>query len=59
MAAVDALNRAAGFLRRELSPRLQLKYLPQLRFYWDEVVDQAARIEELLGDIGSGEEGPQ
>jgi ribosome-binding factor A len=48
---VAALNRAAGFLRRELSPRLKLKYQPDLRFFWDEGVDQAARIESLLAEI--------
>jgi ribosome-binding factor A len=49
--AVLALNRAAGFLRKELSPRLKLKYQPDLRFFWDEGVDQAARIESLLSEI--------
>ena len=49
--AVAALNRAAGFLRRELSPRLELKYQPELRFFWDDGIDRAARIEQLLSDI--------
>ena len=49
--AVEALNRAAGFLRRELSSRLNLKYQPDLRFFWDEGVDQAVRIETLLSEI--------
>ena len=49
--AVKALNRAAGFIRRSLSPRLQLKYLPELRFFWDDTVDRAARIEAVLAQI--------
>lgn len=48
----EALNRAAPYLRRELSPRLKLKYLPELRFYWDEEIDRASRIEALLSEIG-------
>jgi ribosome-binding factor A len=48
----EALNRAAPFLRRELSGRLKLKYLPELRFYWDEEIDRASRIEALLSEIG-------
>lgn len=48
--AVTALNRAAGFLRRELAPRLQLKYQPELRFVWDEGEERAARIEALLAE---------
>ena len=47
---VAALNRAAGYLRRELSPRLALKHQPELRFHWDEGGERAARIEELLRD---------
>ena len=48
--AVAALNRAAGFLRRELAPRLRLKHQPELRFVWDEGEERAARIEELLAE---------
>jgi ribosome-binding factor A len=49
--ALDALGRASGFLRRELAPKLKLKYLPELRFYWDEGIDRAGRIESLLSEI--------
>ena len=45
-----ALNRAAGFLRRELAPRLRLKHQPELRFVWDEGEERAARIEALLAE---------
>jgi ribosome-binding factor A len=48
---VFALNRAAGFLRRELAPLIKLKYQPELRFFWDEGVDRASRIEALLSEI--------
>lgn len=50
-ALIRGLGRAASFIRRELSPRLQLKYLPELKFFWDDGVDRAARVEELLEDI--------
>lgn len=49
--AEDALGGAAGFLRREIAPRLGLKYQPELRFFWDEGTDRASRIEELLSEI--------
>lgn len=48
---VAALTRAAGFIRREISPQLGLRYQPELRFYWDDGVDEAARVEELLSEI--------
>lgn len=58
---VDALGRATGFLRRELGHRLQLRHVPSLEFYWDDVVDSALRIESILDEIreepGAGSEG--
>lgn len=60
-AVVDSLGRATGFLRRELGHRLQLRHVPSLEFYWDDVVDSALRIESILDEIreepGAGSEG--
>ncbi len=50
-AAVSAMTRAAGFLRRALGERLRLKKTPELRFFWDESLDHAIRIESLLEEI--------
>ncbi|MGB5266470.1 MAG: 30S ribosome-binding factor RbfA [Polyangiales bacterium] len=48
---VEALERASGFLRHEIGQRLQLRHVPSLEFYWDEVVDSALRIESILREI--------
>jgi ribosome-binding factor A len=48
---VNALARASGFIRRELGHRLQLRYVPTLEFFWDDVVDSALRIESILGEL--------
>lgn len=48
---VDALGRASGFVRRELGHRLQLRHVPSLEFFWDEVVDSGLRIESILDEI--------
>jgi ribosome-binding factor A len=62
-AVVEALDRASGFLRREIGQRLQLRHVPKLEFYWDEVVDSALRIESILDEIredpDDGAEGPK
>jgi ribosome-binding factor A len=50
-AVVAALGRASGFLRREIGQRLQLRHVPTLEFYWDEVVDSGLRIESILDEI--------
>jgi ribosome-binding factor A len=56
-AVVDALGRAAGFLRREIGHRLKLRRVPTLEFYWDDVVDSALRIESILDEIAASAEG--
>jgi ribosome-binding factor A len=46
--ALRALKRAAGFLRRGLASRLQLRNVPSLAFHADPSLRQGARIEEIL-----------
>lgn len=53
---LKALERATGFLRRELAHRLQLRYAPDLRFYWDESIDRGRDMEALLREIKTGDE---
>jgi len=48
---VAGLERAAGFLRRELGKGLELRRTPELRFEWDESIDEGRRIEKLLEEI--------
>lgn len=43
-----ALNRSAKFLRGQVSRRLTLKYMPDLRFLLDTRFDDDDRIESLL-----------
>jgi ribosome-binding factor A len=50
-----ALNRAAGFVRHALSPRLGLREVPELRFVHDPSLERGARVEEILKKIERGE----
>jgi ribosome-binding factor A len=47
-ATIDALNRAAGFLRGRLSKEVDMRYTPQVRFIADDSYDEARRIDQLL-----------
>lgn len=47
---VAAFERAAGFLRKELAPKLKLRRVPELRFFWDDLFDRAMRIEAILSE---------
>jgi ribosome-binding factor A len=45
---IEALNRAAGFLRGRLSKEIDMRYTPQVRFIADDSYDEARRIDQLL-----------
>ncbi len=62
--AMQGLESANGFIRRELGGRLTIRHTPVLRFHLDESIDRGDRIETLLaqirqerqvGDEGGGE----
>ena len=44
----QALNKAAGFLRSELSRESTMRSVPQLRFYFDSSVGQGRHLEDLI-----------
>lgn len=52
---VAAFERAAGFLRKELAPKLKLRRVPELRFFWDDLIDRAMRIEAILHETRDDE----
>lgn len=47
----EALNRANGFIRSELSHRLKLRFTPTLTFLYDDSAAYADHIESLLQKI--------
>jgi len=53
--ALAGLNAAVGFLKRELAPRLGLRFMPDLRFHIDRSWEQGARIDALLEQIAAEE----
>jgi ribosome-binding factor A len=46
-----ALERATPFLRRHIGARVRLRRVPELRFTFDESVENQARIEKILVDL--------
>lgn len=45
-----ALDSASGFLRRELASRIRMRSIPRLRFHYDLLPREGARIERLIED---------
>jgi ribosome-binding factor A len=48
-----ALNHAQGFFRAKLGERMEMKYIPQIKFYFDESIEYADKIEQLFKEIKS------
>ena len=51
------LNANKGIVRKELSQLLIMRQHPDLRFYYDETLARAARIEALLSQVRKTSEG--
>lgn len=51
--SIKALEHAAGYIRRELIERLQLRRVPELHFTLDLSVEHVERIEKLLKVVKS------
>jgi ribosome-binding factor A len=47
----DGLEHAQGYLRRELSQRIELRTFPRLRFHYDPTFDRAEKIERLIASL--------
>jgi ribosome-binding factor A len=45
---LKALDRSRKYLRGLVSPRLQLRFVPELRFRLDTALDYAAHVDDLL-----------
>jgi ribosome-binding factor A len=48
---LDALQHAAGFIRRAVGQRLRLRYTPEIRFAYDEGLDATERVARLLDEM--------
>jgi len=51
----QGLAKAKGFLKRELGKRLQLRYVPELSFFYDPSFEYGSKIERLLKEIRKDE----
>jgi ribosome-binding factor A len=52
---LEGLQHAQGFIRRELSQRVELRTFPRLRFHWDPTYERAEHIERLIASLQNEE----
>jgi ribosome-binding factor A len=49
---LDGFQKARPYIKRLLGQELGLRYMPDLRFYYDDSLDHGARMEALFRSIG-------
>ncbi|TDJ35433.1 MAG: 30S ribosome-binding factor RbfA [Gammaproteobacteria bacterium] len=54
--SVEALNKAAGFIRRVLKARISIRTIPELRFIYDESVERGSRLYSLIEKTTAADE---
>jgi ribosome-binding factor A len=53
--SMEGLERAKGYIRRELGQRLKLRYTPEIHFRLDQSLDHAIKIRGILNQLKAGE----
>jgi ribosome-binding factor A len=48
---LEGLHSAAGYFRKALSERVELRVFPRLRFHWDPTPERADHIEQVLAQL--------
>ena len=52
--ALKALKSASGYIRREISSRLNLRITPEFTFVHDRSIEHGAHISKIIEDINKG-----
>ncbi|MFH0839177.1 MAG: 30S ribosome-binding factor RbfA [Candidatus Omnitrophota bacterium] len=48
---IASIERATGFIRRQLGERIRIKFVPELRFIIDDSLDRSQHIDDILKKI--------
>jgi len=51
---LKGLDRAKNFIKSEIGKRLNLRYVPEIKFYYDTITDQIENLENLFSKIKEG-----
>jgi len=52
----QGMDSARGFIRHQLRQELDLKYIPELSFFYDTSLDYSQRINKILKEIQPGDD---
>jgi len=55
-AAVEGFKSALGYVKRKLAAQLGLRYMPELRFFYDDSFDYGSHIDKMIKSVRSEDE---
>lgn len=53
----ELLNKAAGFIRGEVSQRIEMRHTPELKFIYDESIAYGEHMEKIMDQLQKEENG--
>jgi len=48
---IKGLNSARGFIRKEVSRKIRLRYVPELSFHFDESIERGSRVLQIINEV--------
>ena len=51
--ALDAFQAAHGYVKRALAERLGLRYMPEIKFFYDDSFDYGSHIDDILRSLNT------
>lgn len=52
--SLKAINSSSGFIRREIASRLKLRHVPELKFIYDDYIENSFKINTIIDSISKG-----
>ena len=49
--AIDALKNSAGFIRKQIAQKINLRNTPEFNFYLDNSIEYSAKISKLIKEV--------
>jgi ribosome-binding factor A len=53
--ALDGLNSAKGFIKREIGLRMKLRYVPEIKFLHDPTLESGSHLDKIFEEIHKNE----
>jgi ribosome-binding factor A len=48
---IRGLNSARGFIRKEISKKIRLRYIPEISFHFDESIERGSRVLQIINEV--------